>query len=128
MGGEHPRRTCRATIAGDRRAELCLKLGGGDRAFAQQHGARGVAEVEDRRFHADAARAAIEDEVDPGSKRRAHVVGGGRRDGAEGVGARGGYPPSDQPQHLERRLLVGNAQSDRLTPAGDGVQDPGRTS
>ncbi|CAG7658076.1 hypothetical protein SBRY_90139 [Actinacidiphila bryophytorum] len=81
--------------------------------------ARGIArDIDDGRLHADCAGAAVQDEVDGITELRMDVVGGGRADGAEAVGRRGGDTAAEGGQQRERDGVVGHPHRHRLQTTG----------
>ena len=97
---------------------------GGEPAEAQDDGLA-VAAVHDRRLDADAARAAVEDDVDVTVEVGADVRGRRRAHPPEAVGRRCGNAVPERPQEALRERLVGDTQPDGVGAARHLVEDLG---
>src|SRR5712692_2686355 len=99
-------------------AKRCGDIPRADSSRPQEN--RAIArQVDDRRFDADLARAAVQDQIDLFAEIVTHVLSCSRADAAEFVGGWSRNPTAELAQQLESDRVAGDAQADRVLAAGE---------
>ena len=111
----------------DRPPRHVLDALAGDTAGAEDHELVAGA-VDDRGFHADAARPVVQDDVDVVTEIGADVAGGRRAHVPEAVRRRRRDAAAERTEQRECDRLIGYAHADGVAAAGDAVEDPRRAS